>query len=213
MARLKLTLSSMCLGSEGRRVSKSGEASKSFFSPAIMYVESLNVYGNRAEQLVVLQLELKAQFLGQCCISTPAWLCSLWCVLFFFSSHSSVLPYIMTVTMCLIYAFSDLSRATVSFLQSSFYIYISIWFNQNYAWRSWVGDMGRHLPCVMDESHKGSSVSPRGLYHSGAHDSLGLTLRFTTGQMLWLSSFVCMWITWNDRHIDLFHFKTHFMSQ
>lgn len=72
MARLKLTLSSPCLGSEGGRVSESREVSKSFFFPVIMYVEHPNVYHNRAEQLVVLQLEVKARFQGQCCISTPA---------------------------------------------------------------------------------------------------------------------------------------------
>lgn len=38
------------------------------------------------------------------------------------SSPSSALPYIMTVTKYLIEAFNDLSRATVPFLQSSFYI-------------------------------------------------------------------------------------------
>lgn len=76
MARLKLTLFSLCLGSEGGRISKSVEVSKSFFFPVIMYVEHPNVYHNRAEQLVVLQLEMKAQFQGQCCISTPARLCS-----------------------------------------------------------------------------------------------------------------------------------------
>lgn len=64
MARLKLTLSLPCLGSEGARVSKSGEVSKSFFFPVIMYVVHQNVYHNRAEQLVVLQLEVKAQFQG-----------------------------------------------------------------------------------------------------------------------------------------------------
>lgn len=38
------------------------------------------------------------------------------------SSLSAALPYIMTVTKCLIEAFNDLSRATVPFLQSFFYI-------------------------------------------------------------------------------------------
>ena len=64
MARLKLTLSSLCLGSKGGRVSKSGEVSKSFFFPVIMYVENPNVYCNRAEQVVVLLLEVKSLIPG-----------------------------------------------------------------------------------------------------------------------------------------------------
>lgn len=70
MTRLKLTLSSLCLGSEGTRVSGSGEVSKSFFIPVIMYVENLNVYCNSTEQVVILQVKVKAQCLD-------AWLCSL----------------------------------------------------------------------------------------------------------------------------------------
>lgn len=68
MARLKLTLSSPCLGSEGGRVSRSGEVSKSFFFPVITYVENLNAYCNSGEQVVVLQLKVKAQFQVECCI-------------------------------------------------------------------------------------------------------------------------------------------------
>lgn len=51
LATLKLTLSTR-LGSVGRRVSKSGEVSKSFFIPVIMYVEHQHVYRKREEQHV-----------------------------------------------------------------------------------------------------------------------------------------------------------------
>lgn len=73
MTRLKLTLSSLCLGSEGRRVSRS-EVSKSFFIPVITYVETLNVHCNSTEQVVILQVKVKAQVQVQC---LEAWFCSL----------------------------------------------------------------------------------------------------------------------------------------
>ena len=72
MAWLKLTLPPLCLGSEGERVTNSGGVSKSFFFAVIMYVEHPGVYRNRAEQLVVLQLEVKAQFQGQSFAPAPA---------------------------------------------------------------------------------------------------------------------------------------------
>lgn len=68
MAGLKLTLSSLCLGSWGERVSISGEVSKSFFFPVKTYVESRNVYCNTAEQVLVLQSKVKAQFQVQCSV-------------------------------------------------------------------------------------------------------------------------------------------------
>lgn len=53
MARLKLTLSSSCLGSESGRVSTSGEVSKSVSFPVIMYEEHGNAFPNGATQSVV----------------------------------------------------------------------------------------------------------------------------------------------------------------
>lgn len=68
MARLKLTLSSPRPCSEGGRVSRRREVSKSFFFPVITYAENPSVRRNSVEQVVVLQLKVKAHFQVLCCI-------------------------------------------------------------------------------------------------------------------------------------------------
>ena len=90
MARLKLTLSALCLGGDGGRVSKSGEVSKSFFFTVKMYVERANVHRDGAEQLVVLQQKVNAQFQSQCFIFSTSM--TLFSLILYFPIHSSLWP-------------------------------------------------------------------------------------------------------------------------